>query len=987
MHARPVRLARLRRCTAAVAAAALCTTGLVAAATPSAASGPANDARSAATQLTGEDFSTEQSNAGSTIEAGEPLCPDMGSTVWYTVTLAGEAAIGFYVDTGRYVNGALVDDFAPMIGLYSQDASGALTNRGCQGTQLGNAINIGSAQLPAATYFVQVGGFRGQTGHIRFSVESNIGSGGSGGTPGGGSYSSSAMVGTVDCMKNTLPRNDDNSTTEVGLPFAVDFYGEPQNRLWVNNNGNVTFDGPLRTFTPFGLLSTSRKIIAPFFADVDTRPSGSQEVRYGFGDGLYEGHRAFCVNWDGVGYYSYGTDKLNSFQLLLVEREDAGAGDFDIVFNYGSVQWETGSASGGTGGLGGSSARAGFSNGGSRSFELAGSGVNGAFLDTNLDGLARVSTDSTVAGRHVFRVRNGNAPATTYVALGDSFQSGEGAFGYEAGTDTDTNKCHRSTFAYAPKLVRDGVVDLDLDFGACSGAVIPDLSVSASPEDPPYDDGISQLDRLGQDTKLVTIGIGGNDVEFAAVLEACIIETIVVGLRSCESVSGDRVAGNIQLLAEPDPVTGLDKLQTVYDEVRRRAPYARILVVGYPRFYVEGGAYDSPFGCSGVRMSDQRWINEQIEVFDELIGASARSAGAEYVNVYDTPAGHELCSGNEEFMQGLRMPPEAYHPNVLGHTLLAQTIARTLRSPRPGTTYSIKPGGTVQTTYAVKGGPSTTFSTNWPGSDVVLTLRSPSGRVITRGAEGADLQHRVGPTYEVWTIKDAEPGTWTVEMYGKQVAALGEPTTLLITEQDAPRQAPVARITTSQDGRTVTVDASGSTDADGTITDYLWEFGDGTTATGARVTHRYREAGEYRITLAIQDDSGREAFDATEGAIVIPRYEFTGFEQPVAAPPELNHAQGGRGVPFTFGLSGDHGLDVLDEGSPSSVEISCAQRTVQGDPVVATTAGHSGLTYDPDTDRYTYVWKTTSSWAGTCRRFTLGLDDGSAHSADFLFSP
>ena len=147
------------------------------------------------------------------------------------------------------------------------------------------------------------------------------------------------------------------------LPFPIDFFGRRYEQLWVNNNGNVTFDGPLSTYTPFGLTGTSAVIIAPFFADVDTRASGSQLVQYGWGETTYEGHRAFCVNWVDVGYYNVHADKLNSFQLLLVDREDSAAGDFDIVFNYGSIKWETGDASGGIGGLGGSSARVGYSNG------------------------------------------------------------------------------------------------------------------------------------------------------------------------------------------------------------------------------------------------------------------------------------------------------------------------------------------------------------------------------------------------------------------------------------------------------------------------------------------------------------------------------------------------------------------------------------------------------------------------------------------------
>ncbi len=55
---------------------------------------------------------------------------------------------------------------------------------------------------------------------------------------------------------------------------------------------------------------------------------------------LFQGRDAFGVTWGGVGYHSYYTDKLNAFQLLLVDRPDTGTGNFDIHFNYDQIQWE-----------------------------------------------------------------------------------------------------------------------------------------------------------------------------------------------------------------------------------------------------------------------------------------------------------------------------------------------------------------------------------------------------------------------------------------------------------------------------------------------------------------------------------------------------------------------------------------------------------------------------------------------------------------------
>lgn len=222
--------------------------------------------------------------------------------------------------------------------------------------------------------------------------------------------------------QNTLPGNDDGSTGQVPLGFTVDFFGTNYSQVYVNNNGNITFDNPLSTFTPFGLNSAQRVIIAAFFADVDTSPSAAGICAAptvgcppgnitAYGTGTVNGHPAFGVTWNGVGYYSSHTDKLNNFQLILIDRSDIAPGAFDIEFNYDRIQWETGDASGGVNGLGGSPARVGYSNGTGApgtSFELPGSGVSGAFLDSNPStGLIHQSLGSGQPGRIAFQVRGG----------------------------------------------------------------------------------------------------------------------------------------------------------------------------------------------------------------------------------------------------------------------------------------------------------------------------------------------------------------------------------------------------------------------------------------------------------------------------------------------------------------------------------------------------------------------------------------------------
>ncbi len=210
---------------------------------------------------------------------------------------------------------------------------------------------------------------------------------------------------------HTLAANDDGFSGIVNIGFDLNFFGSGYSQLYVNNNGNVTFNSPLATYTPFNLLTNHTPMLAPFFGDVDTRGAGSGLTQYG--QAILGGHQVFGVNWIDVGYFGAHTDKLNSFQLIITDRSDVGTGDFDFQFNYDQIQWETGDASGGSGGFGGSCARAGWSNGVNASYEIAGSAVCRAFLDVNSQtGLVHNSIASSTPGQYNFSVRNGQVLPT-----------------------------------------------------------------------------------------------------------------------------------------------------------------------------------------------------------------------------------------------------------------------------------------------------------------------------------------------------------------------------------------------------------------------------------------------------------------------------------------------------------------------------------------------------------------------------------------------
>ena len=203
----------------------------------------------------------------------------------------------------------------------------------------------------------------------------------------------------------------DDSFQASALGFAANYFGTTYTNTFISSNGYVTFSAGQTTFTPTGLGAgySGNPIIAPFFADVDTQGAGDNDITYGLG--TFGGRNAFGATWPGVGYFNDSTDKLNTFQVLLVDRGDTGVGNFDIVFNYDSIQWESGDIESPTdNGLGGNSAAVGYNAGTGNQpgtfFEFAGSRTPGSFLDGGPNALAE-NSNVGIDGRYIFNVRNG----------------------------------------------------------------------------------------------------------------------------------------------------------------------------------------------------------------------------------------------------------------------------------------------------------------------------------------------------------------------------------------------------------------------------------------------------------------------------------------------------------------------------------------------------------------------------------------------------
>lgn len=153
-----------------------------------------------------------------------------------------------------------------------------------------------------------------------------------------------------------LAPNDDGSSAPIPIPFSFCLYGQTYNQIYINNNGNLTFTGPMSSFSSTAFPSTGNAIVAPFWGDVDTRQ--------GLGQVVYKiTPTAVYINWENVGYYSIQGDKRNTFQLIITDGSDQVVPDGNVAFCYQDMNWTTGSASQGVNGFGGIPATGGANKG------------------------------------------------------------------------------------------------------------------------------------------------------------------------------------------------------------------------------------------------------------------------------------------------------------------------------------------------------------------------------------------------------------------------------------------------------------------------------------------------------------------------------------------------------------------------------------------------------------------------------------------------
>ena len=387
-------------------------------------------------------------------------------------------------------------------------------------------------------------------------------------------------------------------------------------------------------------------------------------------------------------------------------------------------------------------------------------------------GLIRLSTLASVAA--LAWTIGGGSPAhsapqgNTYVALGDSYASGVGAPPYASGTDVQGgNGCKRAAGAYAHQVASQ--TGKTLDFGACSGARIPDFYNPRTSWNEP-----AQLNHLNSSTSLVTFSIGGNDAGFSTILTKCITAAPFTTCSGNKEVS-EQVDGAISALAGKTTRAGITSYDTLVADIASRAPGATVVAVGYPRMFTSAGGKGGPVPgrCQGLAKVDQRWINARTNELNTALKAAALRHGHQFTDPSDSFARHELCGEGASWFQGL-LNSGRFHPNADGHKAMATSVMNTLND---------------------------------------------------------------------------------------QQAAQEQPAA---AQAQVDNMRPTGSFTFTRDGDQITLDASASTDTDGTITNVDWyiQHADGTeeVLTGAQATTTVPADQQVSITAVVTDNQGKEDF-------------------------------------------------------------------------------------------------------------------------------
>ena len=269
--------------------------------------------------------------------------------------------------------------------------------------------------------------------------------------------------------------------------------------------------------------------------------------------------------------------------------------------------------------------------------------------------LAAVSLVAGCGGGDDDDAPEADADAIVFVALGDSFSSGEGAPPYEPGSGS----CNVSPLAWPRLLYADTTEVVSVDHRACAGAKTEHMTGPWESRDL----GAQIPTEPDPAITLVTLTIGGNDAGFGDIVGTCVVTT-------CPSPEDEDFADRLAEISDALVTTVYPALQTAY-------PAARLVHVGYPRLTpAPGQPVDA---CAWLDEGDQVRAAGILTALDDAIRTATEQSPVpvEYVDVTDALEGHELCTPRP-WLNPIGLGTGHAHPNAAGQRGIEEAVAAAL---------------------------------------------------------------------------------------------------------------------------------------------------------------------------------------------------------------------------------------------------------------------------------------------------------------------
>lgn len=263
-------------------------------------------------------------------------------------------------------------------------------------------------------------------------------------------------------------------------------------------------------------------------------------------------------------------------------------------------------------------------------------------------------------------------PQGNYVALGDSFAASP-----LVPNLVDLN-CLRSDHDYP--AIAGQLIGLPLRDVSCSGATLGNLTGLQGTAQP-------QFDALGGNTRLVTMTMGANDIGLVPVALSCV--NLLPELLGTPCVDRYTAGGTDQLAARISALA--PKYGRALDAIHRRAPNAKVEVVGYP-------TYAPPNGCwplVPVYPRDTNYLQKTLDRLNHMMATEAAQHGASYVDLATPSIGHDACRFPlQNWVNGLvpvSVTPPTYligvplHPTGPGAIAFGRLVAKAVQQQSSNT--------------------------------------------------------------------------------------------------------------------------------------------------------------------------------------------------------------------------------------------------------------------------------------------------------------